>query len=92
MPLVIAIAAFFAAAVIWIGNDRNVGKRAFDEYSVENTSDEGLSLAFRYLQRTGHRASRLDTPLHPNLIANNAVLIRAGSLIDPAFFDNDEDG
>jgi len=88
--VVVAVAAFFVVAVAWIGNDRKVGERAFDEFSVENTSDSGLSLAFRYLQRTGHRAMRLDEPLRPKIIPSNAVLIRAGTMMDASFFDDEE--
>ena len=89
--LVVAIAAFFFIAVMWIGSDRTVGERAFDEFSVENTSESGLSLAFRYLQRTGHRTMRLDEPLRPKVIPSNAVLIRAGKMMDASFFDDEED-
>lgn len=91
LPLLLAIAAFFAGAVIWIGSDRSVGERAFDEFSVENTSPTGLSIAFRYLQRTGHRVFRLDGPLHAKAVPSNAVLIRAGVLTDPSFDDEEED-
>jgi hypothetical protein len=78
-----AVAAFFIAALIWIGNDKSAGEHAFDDYSIENTSDSGLSLAFAYLQRTGHRVSRLDQALRAGLIPRDAVLIRAGSLLAP---------
>jgi len=87
MPLIVAAGVFFIAAVMWIGNDRSVGQRAFDEFSMENTSDSGLSLAFHYLQRTGHRVSRLDSPLRPNLIPNNAIVIRAGNFVAPEFIE-----
>ena len=90
LPLILAVAAFFAAAVVWIGNDRNAGERAFDEFSVENTSDSGLSLAFGYLQRTGRRVVRLDEQLRPALIPRNAVVIRAGEMLSPLFAEEEE--
>ena len=80
LPLVAVLAASVIAALVWIGGDRNVAKRAFDESSVENTSDKGLSLAYRYLNRSGHRALRLDAPLREGTIAGNGVLIRAGAI------------
>ena len=49
----VAIAACFIVAILWIGSDRSAGEHSFDEYSVENTSPTGLSIAFRYLQRRG---------------------------------------
>lgn len=90
LPLIVAVAAFFAAAVIWIGNDRTAGERAFDDFSIENTSGSGLSLGAEYLRRTGHRVVRLDTPLRPGLVAKNGVLIRAGELMAPQFRDEEE--
>jgi hypothetical protein len=90
LPLILAVAAFFAAAVIWIGNDHNAGERAFDEFSVENTSDSGLSLAFSYLQRSGRRVVRLDEQLRPALIPRNAVVIRAGEPFAPFFMEREE--
>jgi len=91
LPLLLAIAAFFVAALVWIGSDPLVSEQAFDEFSMENTSPSGLSIAFRYLQRTGHRVFRLDAPLRPNLVPPNAVLIRAGVLEDPAFARDEEE-
>ncbi|HEY2325546.1 MAG TPA: hypothetical protein VGJ82_22000, partial [Thermoanaerobaculia bacterium] len=88
LPLLLAIAAFFIAAFVWIGNDRTVSERAFDEFSIENTSPSGLSIAFRYLQRTGHRVFRLDGPLR--VVPRNAVVIRTGILEDPSFADDEE--
>ncbi|HEV8432219.1 MAG TPA: hypothetical protein VGR95_02315 [Thermoanaerobaculia bacterium] len=89
-PLLLAIAACVVVALVWMGNDRTVSERAFDDFSIENTAPSGLSIAFRYLLRTGHHVFRLDTPLRPNLIPANAVLIRAGVLQDPLFLENEE--
>lgn len=90
LPLLLAIAAFFVVALVWIGADRTVSQRAFDDFSIENTLPAGLSTAFRYLERTGHRAFRLDAPLRGKLVPSNAVVIRAGVLIDPSFADEEE--
>jgi hypothetical protein len=89
-PLIVAIGAFFLAALVWIGNDRTVAQRAFDDFSIENTSGKGLSLASRYLQRSGHRVVRLDAPLRATLVPAGAVVIRAGEFTSPAF-EVDED-
>ena len=78
VPLVAAVLLLVVAAVLWIGGDREVAKRAFDDYSIANTSDGGLSLAYRYLGRTGHRVMRLDGPLRRGTIPNNSIVIRAG--------------
>lgn len=86
----VAVAAFVFVAVMWIGNDRAAGEDTFDDFSVENTSNTGLSLAFRYLQRAGHRAARLDEPLRPKVIPNDAVLLRIGKLMDASFFNDEE--
>jgi len=91
LPLLLSIAAFFVAALVWIGSDPLVSEQAFDDFSMENTSPSGLSIAFRYLQRTGHRVFRLDAPLRPNLVPPDAVLIRAGVLEDPAFGADEEE-
>jgi hypothetical protein len=90
VPIGVAAAAFFLAAIVWIGSDRTIGERVFDEYSVESTAPEGLSIAFRYLRRTGHHVARLDAPLRANIIPSNAVLIRAGVLTAPAFAADEE--
>lgn len=89
-PLLLAIAACVVTALVWIGSDRTVSERAFDDFSIENTSPAGLSTAFRYLQRTGHRVVRLDAPLRGHLVPPNGVLIRAGLLRDPAFAEEEE--
>jgi hypothetical protein len=88
---VAAIVAAVMVFAIWIGNDRSATERVFDRYSVENTSDDGLSLAFRYLQRTGHRATRLERTLHPRSAAANGVVFRLGTIREPFDFEEDEE-
>ena len=89
--LVAAIAALVVLFAAWIGSDRAAAQRVFDKYSVENTSDDGFSLAFRYLQRTGHRAARLDHTLAPRAAAANGVVFRFGTIVQPLVFEEEED-
>jgi hypothetical protein len=86
----IAVAACFVVAIVWIGSDRTAGEHAFDEYSVENTSPTGLSIAFRYLQRRSRHVTRLDAPLGDAPIPANGVVIRAGVLAEPSFAEEEE--
>lgn len=89
--LVAAIAAVVVVFAAWIGSDRAAAKRVFDRFSIENTSDDGLSLAFRYLQRTGHRTTRLDRALRPRAAAANGVVFRIGPAARPLAFQDDEE-
>jgi len=76
LPLVLAIAAFLIAALIWIGSTRT-GSHVFDRASASNTSPTGLSLAYAYLGRQpGQTVTMLTTPLRSGIIPNNAVVIR----------------
>lgn len=77
LPLVAAILCFFAGALIWLGGSRVVSRRAFDQLSSLNTSDDGLSLARAYLSR-GRRVALLTSPLAPGRVEPNAVVIRTG--------------
>lgn len=89
--LVIAvIATFFIGALVWMANDSSFAEGGFDQFSIENTSGSGLSIAQAYLARTGHRVIRLDDPLRPNAIPHDAVVIRAGRLGMPHSFDEEE--
>ncbi|MCU1350500.1 MAG: hypothetical protein JWO56_3530 [Acidobacteria bacterium] len=72
-PLVLAIAAYFLAVVVWMAADRRVAKKAFDDFSTANTDAEGLSLASRYLH-----AKQLTRSLAPGLTEPNAVVFRVG--------------
>jgi hypothetical protein len=51
----IAGAAFVAASVAWLGSSKRVAKQAYGTYSVHNTGDDGLSLAYAYLGRIAGR-------------------------------------
>ena len=83
LPLLLAIAAFLAVTLIWIGSSRTTS-HAFARGSASNTSPTGLSLAYAYLSRLpGQRASLLTTPLTTALTSHalpgNAVVIRVQS-------------
>jgi hypothetical protein len=90
LPLILAVAAFFVAALIWIGSSR-VSSHAFAEGSALNTSPAGASLASAYL---GHRANvnMLTTPMRDGAMPTNAVVFRidsdGGDIVD----DSDEPG
>lgn len=90
LPLVAAIALFFAGAVVWLGKSRIVARRVFDRYSAENTSEDGLSLAARYLRR-GRKVGTLTYPLAPGRVEGNAVVIRTGFLDIPRSAEEMED-
>lgn len=72
-PLILAIAAYFVAVVIWMAADRRVTKHAFDTFSAANTGPEGVSLAARSL-----RAKQLTKPLAPGVVPGNAIVFRLG--------------
>lgn len=79
LPLLLAIAAFLAVTLIWIGGSRTAS-HAFDRGSASNTSPTGLSLAYAYLSRQpGQRASLLTMPLGSRALPSNAVVIRVQS-------------
>jgi hypothetical protein len=80
---VAAAALYFIATIVWIASDRRISRQAFDEYSTANTSDAGLSHAYKYLQRTGRKTGLLTTIVRPGVLPNNAVLFRAGIYVSP---------
>ncbi len=76
LPLLLAVAAFLAASLLWIGSSRTSG-HVFDRDSAANTSPSGLSLAYAYLGRQrGQRVSMLTTPLGSRALPANAVVLR----------------
>jgi hypothetical protein len=74
--VVLAIAVFVGAGIAWILTDRRAAQHAFDEFSSANTSDEGLSLAARYLARQKRDVELLTRPLGSQRIEPDAVLFR----------------
>src|SRR4051794_35121197 len=88
LPLLLAVAAFFIAALIWIGS-RRVSSHAFADGSVLNTSPTGKSLAYAYL---GHRANvnMLTTPLRNGAVPENAVVFRIATYSDAVGEEEDD--
>ncbi len=84
LPLVLAIAAYVIAVIVWLAVDRRVPREAFDDFSAENTSGKGLSLARRYLA-TGRRVTLLERPIDGRFLPRNGVVFRVGSI--RSFFD-----
>ena len=76
--LIVVGAAFFIAALVWIGLDRRIPRTAFEPYSVHNTTDEGLSLAYQYLRRSRGEGSEgtLSRPLERAFLDPRGVLFR----------------
>ena len=75
LPLLVAIAAFFAIGVVWIVSDPRASERVYDEFSSANTSDAGLSQAYAYLARRG-KTAMLTRPVGREPIEADAVIFR----------------
>src|SRR4051794_12736342 len=90
LPLLLAVAAFFIAAAIWIGSNR-AAYHVFSEGSALNASPKGTSLAYAYL---GHRGvvNMLTTTLHNGAVPNNAIVFRIDSSDAEDIEDDDERG
>jgi hypothetical protein len=74
LPLIAVGVAYVAATLIWIGSDRRIAQKTFQPFSSANTSDEGLSLAMKYLQRSGRRnVNMLTTPPDGTLPAGSVI-------------------
>ena len=71
-----AVAAYFAAVLLWVGGDKRVAKHAFDEFSISNTGAKGLSLASKYLARSGRRVDALTLALNERNVAPRAIVFR----------------
>lgn len=84
LPLILAIAAFFAIGVLWIVSDPRATERVYDDFSSANTSDTGLSQAAAYLH-----AKMLTRPLGRDPIEKDAVVFRVTHDL-PFFFDPED--
>jgi hypothetical protein len=84
LPLLLAVAAFLIAALIWIGSN-HAGNYAFAEGSALNTSPAGTSLAYGYLSRHA-RVNLLTTPMRDGAVAANAIVFR----VDTYAADDDD--
>lgn len=73
-----AIAAYFVVVLLWVGGDKRVSKEAFDDFSVANTGTKGLSLASKYLARSGRRVDALTLSLNDRNVERGAVVFRIG--------------
>jgi hypothetical protein len=94
--LAIAIATYFLATLTWLAFDRRVPRQAFDQLSSENTDDDGVSLAYKYLTRSGRHVAQLTRPVDPNDIPSDGVVFRFVAMRAPLSFrddipDDDED-
>jgi hypothetical protein len=88
LPLLLAVAAFFIAALLWIGSKR-VASHAFRPGSALNTSSTGTSLAYAYFRRLG-QGNLLTTPLRSGAIPGNAVVFRVDASDAEDVDDEDE--
>ncbi len=89
-PLLLAVAAFAAAGVLWIVTDRRASQRVYDAFSSANTSPHGLSRASAYLARRG-RVAMLTRPVGREPIEADAVIFRVTEDV-PRRFDPEELG
>jgi hypothetical protein len=84
LALLLAAAAFYAVAVFWILTDRGAAQHIYDDASAANTSESGVSLAYAYLRRS-RRVEMLTQPLSADSAAQNGVVFRIGSMLEPNF-------
>ena len=87
LPLLAAFIAF-VAAFVWLDQDKQFRHDSFKAYSLHNTSGEGCSLAYRYLQqRAGGDNSfgggELNRLIELSGIASHAVVFRLGPQVIP---------
>jgi hypothetical protein len=80
LPVVLAIAAYFAGVLLWLAHDRRISRHAFDDFSTLNTNDGGLSLAAAYLKRSGHDVRTLTEPINERSVKRDAVVFRVGGV------------
>ncbi|HYH08733.1 MAG TPA: hypothetical protein VEK11_16895 [Thermoanaerobaculia bacterium] len=88
LPLIIALAAFATLGILWIVTDRRASQRVYDAYSTENTSKEGLSLAYGYLAKR-RKVGQLTRPLGRQTVEPNAVVFRVAHEFE-TFFDPED--
>ena len=80
----LAAASFFVAGAVWLDRDRHLPREAFQAYSVHNTGEAGLSLAFGVLA-ADRRVETLARPLERAFLDEGGVLfrIRPDSAVPP---------
>ena len=69
--------AFFALALYTLGRDPRIARTAFHAFSAFNEQEAGLSLAYRYLSKTGS-AAVVSRPVERSFLEPDAVLFRIG--------------
>jgi hypothetical protein len=74
-----AIAAYFVAVLLWVGGDKRVAKHAYDDFSISNSGEKGLSLASKYLARSGRRVGPLTLAVNDRNVERRAVVFRVGA-------------
>jgi hypothetical protein len=74
-----AFLVFLGGALLWLGRDPALKRRAYGPGSSLGTGPEGASLARAYLEKRGASVSTLARPLAQARLAADAVLLR----IDP---------
>lgn len=80
LPLVVAVAAFYTAASMWIAGDRSAPQHVYDSYSTMSTAGDGLALAYAYLQRQHRSVSMMTHPIGTVPIPANGVVFRVGAI------------
>lgn len=72
----LAVAAYFAAVLLWLGHDPRVGEEVFAPGSVWSTAPEGASLAFEYLKERGRRVAVLDRRIEARELESEGVVFQ----------------
>jgi hypothetical protein len=71
-----AAALFVAVSLAWLWRDAKVRHEAFRDYSIYNSSEKGLSIAFRYLESKGRTVAPLARPVARAFLPADGVLLR----------------
>jgi hypothetical protein len=90
-PLVVAVAAFYVTAAVWIAGDRSASEHVYDSFSTASTAGDGLSLAYAYLQRQHRNVSTLTRPIGTARLPSDAVVFHIGEGLPARFGEPDED-
>ena len=75
-----------AASLAWISRDTRIRHEAFREYSIYNSSEKGLSIAYRYLESKGRAVAPLARPVARAFLPADGVLLRIRPEADPFKF------
>jgi len=86
-----AIAIYFVAVLLWVGGDKRVAKHAYDDFSISNSGEKGLSLASKYLARSGRRVGPLTLAVNDRNVEPRAVVFRVGAPFTAFVMDEVDD-